>query len=102
MYDGDKATVDHQVTNGKHDRESLLTCATIRRYLKDGQQALRHLLNIGPVRREIYIFRNTADGKEGYITQRFPLSFLESDSLYYRTLVEVRTNASPRALTFGG
>jgi hypothetical protein len=54
--------------------------------------------NIGPGQTRDYIFEVTADGKEGYYYPTFSLSFLESDSMYYRTIVEI-DNSLPE-LTF--
>jgi hypothetical protein len=99
FYDGDKATVDIQVTNGNTDTGIIINHAqlsddTIRTVSRPYDTSS----NIGPGQKRDYIFEVTADGKEGYYYPTFSLSFLESDSLYYRTFVEI-DNALPE-LTF--
>jgi hypothetical protein len=99
MYDGYKATVDIKVTNGNTDTGMVVNHAqlsddTIRTVSRPYDTSS----NIGPGQTRDYIFEITADGKEGYYYPTFSLSFLESDSLYYRTFVEI-DNALPE-LTF--
>ncbi len=99
MYDGDKATVDIKVTNGNTDTGMIVNHAqlsddTIRTVSRPYDSSS----NIGPGQTRDYIFEIIADGKEGYYYPTFSLSFLESDSLYYRTFVEI-DNALPE-LTF--
>ncbi|MFA4826316.1 MAG: LPXTG cell wall anchor domain-containing protein [Methanoregula sp.] len=99
FYDGDKAIVDIQVTNGNTDTGIVINHAqlsddTIRIVSRPYDTSS----NIGPGQTRDYIFEVTADGKEGYYYPTFSLSFLESDSLYYRTFVEI-DNSLPE-LTF--
>lgn len=99
LYDGDKATVDIKVTNGNSDTGIVINHAqlvddTIRTVSRPYDTSS----NIGPGQTRDYIFEVTADGKEGYYYPTFSLSFLESDSMYYRTIVEI-DNSLPE-LTF--
>jgi hypothetical protein len=99
MYDGDKATVGIKVTNGNTDTGIVINHAqlvddTIRTVSRPYDTSS----NIGPGQTRDYIFEVTADGKEGYYYPTFSLSFLESDSMYYRTIVEI-DNSLPE-LTF--
>ncbi|MFA6225176.1 MAG: hypothetical protein WC620_03105 [Methanoregula sp.] len=99
MYDGDKATVDIKVTNGNTDtgivvNHAQLSDATIRTVSRPYDTSS----NIGPGQTQDYIFEVAADEKEGYYYPTFSLSFLKSDSMYYRTVVEI-DNSLPE-LTF--
>ncbi len=99
MYDGDKATVDIKVTNGNTDTGIVVNHAQLSDdTLRTVSRPYDTSSNIGPGQTRDYIFEITADGKEGYYYPTFSLSFLESDSLYYRTFVEI-DNALPE-LTF--
>ena len=90
MYDGDKATVDIKVTNGNTDtgiviNHAQLTDSTIETITRPYDTSS----NIGPGQTRDFIFEVIADGKEGYYYPTFSMSFLESDSMYYRTFVEI-------------
>jgi len=99
MYDGDKATVDIKVTNGNTDTGIVINHAQLSDVtIQTVSRPYDTSSNIGPGQTRDFIFEVTADGKEGYYYPTFSLSFLESDSLYYRTMVEI-DNSLPE-LTF--
>ncbi|MDO9326010.1 MAG: hypothetical protein Q7T80_13755 [Methanoregula sp.] len=99
FYDGDKATVDIQVTNGNADTGIVINHAQLSDdTINVVSRPYDTSSNIGPGQKRDYIFEVIADGNEGYYYPTFSLSFLESDSLYYRTFVEI-DNSLPE-LTF--
>ena len=99
MYDGDKGIVHIIVTNGNTDtavvvNHAQLTDTTIRTVSRPYDTSS----NIGPGKSRDYIFEVIANGKEGYYYPTFSLSFMEADSMYYRTFAEI-DNALPE-MTF--
>ena len=99
MYDGDKAIVDIKVTNGNTDTGIIINHAQlVDETIRSVSRPYDTSSNIGPGQTRDYIFEVAADGKEGYYYPTFSLSFLESDSMYYRTFVEI-DNSLPK-LTF--
>ncbi|PKL69481.1 MAG: hypothetical protein CVV30_07965 [Methanomicrobiales archaeon HGW-Methanomicrobiales-1] len=99
MYDGDKATVDIKVTNGNTDTGIVINHAQLTdNTIKTISRPYDTSSNIGPGQTRDFIFEITADGKESYYYPTFSMSFLESDSMYYRTFVEI-DNSLPE-LTF--
>ncbi|MDP2796286.1 MAG: hypothetical protein Q8N94_02085 [Methanoregula sp.] len=90
MYDGDKGIIHITITNGNTDtaiivNHAQLTDDTIRTVSRSYDSSS----NIGPGKSRDYFFEVIANGKEGYYFPTFSMSFIDADSLYYRTFVEI-------------